>query len=260
MKKVKKQAVTVQEEIGVVTDMREVVTVEDEHASFEHVADILAKEESAVEVADVSGVVTIHEAALKLGFELEHGNFQKALSTRAIQHVQRLVEAARDELSMANRIIVALGCTPVADRNQARIIAKGLAEQLIVQGLDYEPEYAMQVVAVKYAKIERTMPWCFTGSGTKTPVTGTEIVGTTKPTKEKVKRGGDKKEIALGIFNEMQKQEPKPSDSDVARKIVEETKDMGENSMSFANAFYYVTRVFQQKYSGKTTKAKKGRK
>lgn len=197
--------------------------------------------------------ITPQEAARNMGFELEHGEFQRSLSTRAIMRVQEIVETSKDELAAANRIIVAFGCTPVLNKHQARIIAKGLAEQLVLKGIDYDAADAMNVVAVKYAKIEREMPWIFTES-TTTPLTETPTGADPKRQKERgPKRGGDKKERAFAVYNEMIMMDPKPSDSTIAKEIAKRHEDM-----SFPNAFYYVTRVFQKKYSGKGTQPKSG--
>lgn len=214
-----------------------------------------------VEVVEVKGELTPQEAAIKMGFILEHGEYERSLGILAIQHVSKMLKNSRDPLSTANRIITAFGCTAVSDPTQAALIAKGLAEQLALKGLAYDPIAAMQNVAARVIKIEKTMPWVFTGV-TATPTLALPTGSTINKTKAAgPKRGGNKKEIALAIYNEEIAKTPRPTDSEIARKIEEETKDRGDDSMSFANAFYYVTRVFQKKYSGKSTKvSKKGRK
>lgn len=192
---------------------------------------------------------TIQELAVGMGFMLQPERSklwqQQSLHIRAIQRVQEIVEKASDPLAAANKIITAFGCTAVSDENQARIIAKGLAEQIVVQGLDYDPATAMKIVAEKYMKIERTMPWLFASStSTQTPVTKTDISGSSTHKKvKKPKRGGDKKERALTIFNTYAGKGV--ADSDVAKDISKQL------DITFANAYYYVTRVFQKKYSGK---------
>lgn len=188
---------------------------------------------------------TIQELAEGMGFMLQHGNSEKSLHIRAIQRAQEIISKANDPLAAANKIITAFGCTAVIDPNQARILAKGLAEQVVTQGLDYDPVKAMKIVAERYIKIERTMPWLFAGTAeNKTPVTGIQVGSSTSHKKvAKPKRGGDKKERALVIFNTYAGKNI--ADSDVAKDIAKQL------DITFANAYYYVTRVFKKKYGSK---------
>lgn len=172
----------------------------------------------------------------------------------AVQRVQEIFEDAKDELASMNRIITTLGCTAVLHTVQARILAKTLTQEFVLRGGLYEAEEAMKVAAAKYIDMEKTMPFLFIASeGGVTPITKTAVGGGTRVAKvQKAKRGGDKKERALVIFNTYAGKET--ADSDIAKDIAKQLE------ITFANAYYYVTRVFKKKYGASTGSKKKGRK
>ena len=150
--------------------------------------------------------------------------------TRAITQIGMEISESTDPLQAANKIIVALGAKPVSKPIQAEIIAKALIEQAVVSGEFYKPEKAIIVAEEKYRKIELTMPYAFAGSS--------EDQNPNRKIDTKEKRGGDKKERALEIFN----RESGKSGSEIAKII------SAELDITFANAYYYVSRVFV-KYS-----------
>lgn len=171
----------------------------------------------------------------------------------AVQRVQEIYEDAKDPLSAMNRIITTLGCTAVLHNVQARILAKTLTQEFVVRGGLYEAEEAMKIAAAKYIDVEKTMPFLFVASeGGVTPITKTVVGSGTRIVKEaKAKRGGDKKERALMIFNTYVGKEV--ADSDIAKDIAKQL------DITFANAYYYVTRVFKKKFTTGATKVKKAK-
>lgn len=195
-------------------------------------------------------VVVMTNAMLALGFN-PHGS-----EVVAIQRVQELVEDAKDPLAQANKIITTLGCTPVLHAVQARILAKTLVQQYVLRGGLYDAEEAMKVAAHKYIDMERTMPFLFAGSeGGKTPLTQTPTgVDPARVKVAKAKRGGDKKERALEIFNAyLEPGKAAVTDSDIAKDIAKQL------DITFANAYYYTTRVFRKKFGANPVKGSKGK-
>lgn len=150
--------------------------------------------------------------------------------TRAITKIGMDISESTNQLDAANKVIVALGAKPVSKPIQADIIAKALIEQAVISGEFYKPEKAILIAEEKYRKIEQTMPYAFAGS--------TEDQNPNRTIVAKEKRGGDKKDRALEIFN----RESGKSGSEIAKIIA------AELDITFANAYYYVSRVFV-KYS-----------
>ena len=146
--------------------------------------------------------------------------------TAAITQVGLAINESGSPLDEANRIIVSLGGAPVSKTVQADIIAKALIEQAVVNGNKYIPASAVSIAEAKYQRIVETMPYVFAGSDQDT-----RVVQAQKTTS---KRGGDKKERALEIYN----REKGKAGSDVAKIIAAELE------ISYANAYYYVSRVF----------------
>ena len=129
-------------------------------------------------------------------------------------------------MATANKIIVSLGGQPVSKTIRADVIAKALIEQAVIFGNSYNPEKASTIAEAKFSKIEATMPYVFAGSD------DSRVVNTKVEVKEK--RGGDKKERALEIYN----REKGKNGTEIAKMIAEEI------DITFANAYYYVSRVF----------------
>ena len=150
--------------------------------------------------------------------------------TRAISKIGLDLIESPNQLEAANRIIVALGGTPVSKPVQADIIAKALVEQAVVNSEYYLPDDAMVIALGKYNKIEKTMPYVFAGT--------TEDMQPSRNKEVKERRGNGNKELALVIFN----REKGKSGTEVAKMIADEL------GITFANAYYYVGRVFN-KYS-----------
>lgn len=160
-------------------------------------------------------VYTLNKLGLKPGMSV----------TRAITLIGLDINDSSSPLHAANKIITSLGGEPQAKPIQADIIAKALIEQAVIFGESYNAEKAMTAAKTKYDKIEKTMPYVFAGSE--------EQVGGT--TEVKSTRGGDKKVRALEIFN----REKGKSNGDIAKIIAAELE------ITYANAYYYITRVFK---------------
>lgn len=160
-------------------------------------------------------------------YALNKLGFKPGMSvTRAINKLGMDFGECTDPLVAANKVISSFGGTPVSQPIQADIIAKALVEQAIVTGTEYDPERATKIALEKYAKIERTMPFVFAGSSeSKTPENLTAV---------KESRGGDKKQKALEIFN----REKGKTSGEIAQAIA------AELDITYANAYYYVSRVF----------------
>lgn len=145
--------------------------------------------------------------------------------TRAISKIGLDIIESTSQLEAANRIITMLGGTPVSKPVQADIIAKAMVEYAVNNSEYYLPDEAVVYALQKYHKIERTMPYVFAGTTeSQTPVRG--IV--------KEKKTNDVKSAALEIYN----REKGKSGTEIAKTIA------AELDITFANAYYYVGRVF----------------
>ena len=145
--------------------------------------------------------------------------------TRAISKIGLDIIESTSQLEAANRIITLLGGTPVSKPVQADIIAKAMVEYAVNNSEYYLSDEAVVYALEKYHKIERTMPYVFAGTTeSQTPVRG--IV--------KEKKTNDVKSAALEIYN---REKGKPG-TEIAKMIA------AELDITFANAYYYVGRVF----------------
>lgn len=164
----------------------------------------------------IDSVYALNKLGLKPGMSI----------TRAITKLGLDFNECTDPLIAANKVITSFGGQPSSMPIQADIIAKALVEQAILTGSDYDPEKAFKIALDKFAKVERTMPYVFAGSTEdKSPKTRAEV---------KEPRGGDKKAKALEIFN----REKGKTSGEIAQMIATEI------DMTYANAYYYVSRVF----------------
>jgi hypothetical protein len=144
--------------------------------------------------------------------------------TRALTQVGfRINESSQHSTTVANKIIKSLGGEPETNPVSADIIAKALVEQAVLSGSFYDPTAAIKVAQEKLAKIKLTMPYAF--AATAEPIRA----------KKMSTRGGDKKERARVIFDRESGKTP----GEIARVIASEL------SITYANAYYYVSRVFK---------------
>lgn len=140
---------------------------------------------------------------------------------RAIQKVGDRITDALDPSAMSNQIIKQLGGKYVVGSVDAAIIAKALMEQAVINKTNYIPEAALQIAEEKLSVMKIKYPYMFV-------MKESEMEAAAKPV-------NDKKARALVIFEANRGKTP----SDIAKLI---QVDLG---ISFANAYYYVSRVFK---------------
>lgn len=168
----------------------------------------------------IDAVYALNKLGLKPGMSV----------SRAISKIGLDLNDCTDPLIAANKIISSFGGSPVSMPIQADIIAKALIEQAIIFGEEFDCEKAYAVAITKFQKIENTMPYVFAGS--------TEDMAPAKRPVAKEPRGGDKKARALEIYNkERGGPTPRPN-GEIATMIAKEL------DITYANAYYYVSRVF----------------
>lgn len=148
---------------------------------------------------------------------------------KAIQQVGEDIGLSSDPLSYANSIISDLGGSDQYDLASARIIAKALVEQAIIQP-DYDRPEAIAVADSKLEKIKKTMPYVFNPD---------EVASSTSTTRVKAiksTKSNDKKDRAKAIFDANKDK----TNGEIAQMIASDL------NITYANAYYYVSRVFKR--------------
>ena len=144
---------------------------------------------------------------------------------RNIQNVSNRITDSTNPHAESNDIIKRLGGSYCVDPVEAPIIAKIMVEQAIsftLQRRDFDPDHAMKIAKVKVADMKAKHPYLFV-------MKENSVNTATKPAVN------DKKARALAIFEANRGKKP----SDVAKLI------QVELGITFANAYYYVSRVFK---------------
>lgn len=149
---------------------------------------------------------------------------------RIIQDLSSSISESRDPFVLSNQLIGQLGSTTVQDYNEAPFIAKCLVEQAVIMK-EYDPVAAREIANQKLANMRAKHSWMFASSEKEKTVTSAITGEVTKA----AKAGNDKKAKALAIFEANRGKKA----SDIARLI------QMELDVSFANAYYYVSRVFK---------------
>jgi len=152
---------------------------------------------------------------------------------RIIKDVGIQIDLKPDRLAAANDIITKLGAPAATKERTAIVLAKGLVEQAIVTGEAYNPENAMTVVAGKYMKLVDDLPSVYSIKKGAKSLANTE--GSTTSGRAS-RSNNEKKAAALAIFEANKSL----GNSDIAKLIATELE------ITFANAYYYVTRVFKK--------------
>lgn len=147
---------------------------------------------------------------------------------RTIQDISMKISEASDPLVYSNHIINRLGGKPFLDVAEAPMIAKYLIEQAVLEQNDYDPMKAVTYAERKMNAMKINHPYLFVMKENSMEATATT------PAK-KARSSGDKKAKALEIFEANRDKKP----SDVAKLI------QVELGITFANAYYYVSRVFK---------------
>jgi hypothetical protein len=151
---------------------------------------------------------------------------------RAIQQVGEDIGLSSDPLSYANSIISDLGGTDQYDLASARIIAKALVEQAMTQE-EYDRPEAVVIADTKLDKIRKTMPYVFAESEA-----AADQISSTTTSRVKIKsvKTNDKKPKAKAIFDANKDK----TNGEIAQMIAAELE------ITYANAYYYVSRVFKR--------------
>jgi hypothetical protein len=150
---------------------------------------------------------------------------------RAIQQVGEDIGLSSDPLAYANSIISDLGGTDQYDLASARIIAKALVEQAMTQE-EYDRPEAVVIADTKLDKIRKDMPYVFAESEASEDQPST----TTRKVKIKSVKTNDKKPKAKAIFDANKDK----TNGEIAQMIAAELE------ITYANAYYYVSRVFKR--------------
>lgn len=152
---------------------------------------------------------------------------------RVIQEVGQQINEATDPLGYANAIVIAFGGAEQLDFPTARIMAKSLVEQAI-SGNKFEVDTALKIAEEKVAKLRKDQNWLF-----KSEEPSAE---STKPVKAKGRKsarmadGQSKKSLALKMCEANSSLE----NGAIAGLIAKEL------SITYANAYYYVSRVWKR--------------
>lgn len=142
---------------------------------------------------------------------------------RSIQNVSYKIVESADPLKKSNDIILRLGGVRISDVLDAPIIAKSMVEQAVLFADKYDPKQAMKVAQNKVAEMKVKHPYLFVMKEKSVQAVANK------------RRSGDKKAKALEIFESNRGKKA----SDIARLI------QVELGITFANAYYYVSRVFK---------------
>lgn len=160
---------------------------------------------------------------------------------RALNELSDMIASRTDQFDFANRIVKDFGVEPLTNFTDAKIMALTLVEQAIEQGSDFDIQKAGEAGKMKIEKISTTMPYLYYVKG-NVVMEGTNLVGGSlaKVIKASFKgksssKSSDKKEKARAIFDANKDKKP----SDIAKLI------QVELGITFANAYYYVSRVFK---------------
>lgn len=148
---------------------------------------------------------------------------------RAIHEVGIIVNDAPNRLQEANKIIQSLGAPRVLREERiAEIVAKGLVEQAVIDPMNFDPEKAMAIANQKYEKILSLYPYVLKHD--------VKVPSPSKPGKRASRKNNDKKARAEELFNANKEK----SNGDIAKLISTELE------ITYANAYYYVSRVFKR--------------
>lgn len=160
--------------------------------------------------------------------------------TRALTSFNyKINDDASRKSTHCNRLIKDLGGQPISNEVDAEIIAKCLIEQVILQGEDYIADSAIKLAEAKLAKLRVKMPELWAGIQVEVATDKSSDPFAKKP--KKAKRVGsaspdDKKERARAVYD---KYAGKPA-GDIAKLIASEL------DITYSNAYYYVSRVFNK--------------
>lgn len=149
--------------------------------------------------------------------------------SRAINEVGMYIAESGDKLLAANTIILGLSRRRESKLLEADIVAKCLVERVLKDGDNFDGEAAYQYAREKVARLIAKMPEILMSEAE------VNMEETTQSGRAN-KNNNTKKEKAKIIYDRMKDDN---TQSAIAKAIAEELE------ISFANAFYYVNRVFK---------------
>lgn len=159
-----------------------------------------------------------------------------ACKFRIVNDVSDQITASKDPFLTSNRIITELGSKPLTNLVDSRIMALALVEHAVDNQTNYVVDQAEMAAKTKLASIVSSMPFLY---NVKENFRMEAVTVNGEVEYKQVKRGRpsntDKKEKALAIFEANKEKKP----SDIAKLI------QVELGITFANAYYYVSRVFK---------------
>lgn len=181
-----------------------------------------------VETKSVTNETAINPMAImeSLGLDVD-GSVSKA-----INELGMYFNESENKLASANTIITSLGGTEMSNELEADMMAKALIEQVMKTKESYSPEVAVTKATEKVSRVLKKMPEL------KVTKEVTEVP-TTTPSGRANKNNNQKKVNAKVIYDRMN--DGTSSQSSIAKQISTEL------DITFANSFYYVSRVFGKK-------------
>jgi hypothetical protein len=144
---------------------------------------------------------------------------------RAVVQISDRIRESPNPLKYSNAIIKDFGGEMMLKQAEAEIVAKTLIVEAIQKQTSYDPKIAMATALQKVKEISVKMPWFNIND---------ENVSENKAVRS---RSGDKKAAAYKIF----KANETKSVKDICTLI------QAELNITYANAHYYVSRVFKAK-------------
>lgn len=178
-------------------------------------------------------MISNYRSILENHFLLDLSSVNRALNS--FNH--RLSDDKDGRRHICNRLITDLNCKPIAHPVDAEIFAKALIEQVILTGEDFDPATATVAANARVEKIKAKMPELYAGVEVEVMDEDSVFIKTKKKTKRAGRGddGNDKKANARVIW---EKHKDKPA-GEIAKIIAAELK------ITYANAYYYVSRVFK---------------
>jgi hypothetical protein len=156
----------------------------------------------------------------------------RAGAIRAVQAVGEMIQTAPDPLSVANAVIVELGGNEELDFPTARITAKAFVERAVravEAGEKFDPTSAQVYATEKVLKLRGQQPEVFTK-------TAADAAAAPKKRGRPATNGGDLKAKAMAICAANKSL----TNGEIAQLVQKEL------SITYSNAYYYVSRVFKR--------------
>lgn len=153
----------------------------------------------------------------------------------AIAKVGELIDCTGHPLSKANSIIKEFGGDQTDNIVRARLLAKALVEQAFYARDKFDTINVINAVR-KVEQVSIKMPYIYCTSEIVKKAEKPKTITTKNNVVRASKSNNDKKSRALEIFSSL---EPTLSAAEKSKIIAEKLE------ITFANAYYYVTRVFK---------------